>query len=155
MKYCRSGRYPTNDISPFRTFHNCGNSSKWCTLRKRPAFVRRSSFTSANWGTPFDSESVIIVRYLYMRNGRPPSPMRSWLYMTGPLPLIRNAMYMIIYTGDKRIIPRIEPIMSSVRFITSCVPFLMFLRFTRFQVFLYDEYNLSAFLNSAVYYLME
>ena len=41
MKYLRSGRGPTSDISPFSTFQNCGNSSKRYFRITRPKGVIR------------------------------------------------------------------------------------------------------------------
>ena len=41
---CTSGRVPTKDISPLRTFTSCGNSSKRTRRMKFPTFVIRLSF---------------------------------------------------------------------------------------------------------------
>src|SRR3954463_8741196 len=51
--YCSSsygigGLGPTSDISPRRTFHSCGNSSRLVDRRKRPIGVIRLSLVSLN-----------------------------------------------------------------------------------------------------------
>ena len=52
---CNGGRGPTNDMSPFSTFHICGNSSTLYFRRNLPGKVTRGSFAILKTGPPVRS----------------------------------------------------------------------------------------------------
>ncbi len=66
-RYCiRSGRGPTRLMSPRRTFHSSGSSSRLVPRRKRPKEVRRRASGS---GIPLASLASLIVRNFSSVNG--------------------------------------------------------------------------------------
>src|SRR6202007_2147194 len=88
------GRGPTRLMSPFRTLHNCGSSSRLKRLRTRPMGVTRGSFFILK-NTPVISSfsrscsltlsaPSNIVRNLYPTKGCPPLPITFQRKKTGP-----------------------------------------------------------------------
>ena len=76
IKYLRSGLGPTNDISPTNTFHNCGNSSRWCSRRNFSNGVELLQLVFAISCGVFFSVFLLIVRNLRITKGFPLYPMR-------------------------------------------------------------------------------
>src|ERR1035437_2543525 len=67
-------------MSPLRTFHSSGNSSRLVERRKGPNGVKRA--ISGN-RFPLEPSAVVIVRNLTMRNDFPRSPGRSCVKNVG------------------------------------------------------------------------
>ena len=95
-----SGRGPTSDISPRRTFQSCGNSSSLLDARTRPIFVRRPSDSIVS-GHPRLPQSGLNLRNLYIRNGRPYWPRRSCENRMGLPPSIQTASMTISMSGAR------------------------------------------------------
>src|SRR5437762_613528 len=73
----RSGRGPTNDMSPLKTANTCGISSSRDLRRKLPSRVTRGSRACAHTGPESFSASFVIVRSLCRRYGLPPRPTQA------------------------------------------------------------------------------
>jgi len=72
-----SGRGPTTDISPFRTFHSWGSSSTLVLSRIAPSFViRESKATVTSWMS--SGKAIGNFRNLYILNGWPFLPSLVW-----------------------------------------------------------------------------
>ena len=116
MKNLRSGRGPTRLMSPFSTFHNCGNSSIRYLRMVLPNGVMRSSFSEERRGVPFSAFSII-ERNLIIENKLPFSPTLSCRKNMLPLEerLTFNATTSKIGESSKS--PKMEINISASRFV--------------------------------------
>ena len=122
-----NGRGPTRLISPRRTFHSCGSSSR---LQRRSALPTRvirgsslilksappTSFSSARPRRSF-SAPTRIVRNLTMRKIDPPRPWRSWRKKTGPRLSSFTASATTAITGASNSSPRAARVTSTARLV--------------------------------------
>ncbi len=116
-------------ISPTRTLTSCGTSSMLIRRRIRPTRVTRGSSLSLKTGSSsssmeirpasFASASTLIVRSLYIRNGRPCRPARIWEKRTGPELSSLIAIATTIANGAKTSNPAMATPMSKRRRISS------------------------------------
>src|SRR5215471_1008843 len=124
------GLGPTRLMSPLRTFHSWGSSSKLLPRRNPPIAVSLGSFRILNTGpdTSFAATNCAwrvsafshIDLNLYMTKGRPLAPLRVCRKNTGPLDVNFTAMAVSNIRGATDTIRRIEPRTSIARLISSC-----------------------------------
>src|SRR5215471_19800968 len=124
------GLGPTRLMSPLRTFHSWGSSSKLLRRRNPPIAVSLGSFRILNTGPDTSlaatncawrvSAFSHIDLNLYMTKGRPLAPLRVCRKNTGPLDVNFTAMAVSNIRGATDTIRRIEPRTSIARLISSC-----------------------------------
>src|SRR6476659_6571897 len=120
-----SGRGPTIDISPRRTFTSCGSSSRLVRRRKRPTLVTRGSERILNIGSPRPSietrsgsrasASRTIVRNLKILKRRPFSPARCCRKNTGKPSSITMAKGMSRNSGEVSMSPNVDDALQGQR----------------------------------------
>jgi hypothetical protein len=86
-------------MSPHRTFHNCGSSSRLVRRRKEPTRVSRGSSRQAHTAPVSRSASSAIVRSFNLQKTWPSRPMRCWRWKIGVPARVRIASDMAASTG--------------------------------------------------------
>src|SRR5690606_29451558 len=110
-----NGRGPTRLMSPLSTLNSSGSSSKLVLRKKRPNLVSRCSSGKRR---PFSSRASVIVRNLYIVNGRPCNPGRTCLKITGLPAFAQTKAAITSISGDKTMRSTAEAVTSKSRFPT-------------------------------------
>ena len=99
-------------MSPLRMFHSSGSSSRLVDRSFCPKGVRRSA---SLFSEPSGLRASVMERNLYMRNGLPCMPGRSWLKSTGVPRRVRTSRATVIRMGEKSSKPMAASSKSKLR----------------------------------------
>ena len=121
MNTGRSGRGPTIDISPLRTFRSCGNSSRLVERRILPNGVTRLSPGVVHPG-PWLSALAYIVLNLTILKRLPSKLTRSCLKNTGPREVSFTRAAISTMRGEKSSNAAHPSTRSTTRFVKRLIP---------------------------------